>query len=165
MVDQHLAETAEADGEIGEGRGGQQGETIGRVVIADRRERPQRLDKIAERAEPDHQDAARGGQSLCRQETRPAARHRVEIDFGRQPFEGGENRGMRRFVCGADRGEQPVDQLARSGNGDPILHPIGRRELQRHPAADPQPYERAARQMGDTHCACRRAATKRSEQR
>ena len=117
-IDQHLIETAEPGRESGEGRRRQQRDMIGCMVPADRRERPQRLDKVAERAEPDHQDPAGGGRPRRRQHARPAARQRGEIDLGGQCLERGENRGMRRLVGRADRREQSVDQFAAAGRRD-----------------------------------------------
>ena len=70
------------------------------MVMADRRERPERLDEIAERAEPDDENAARAG-----------ARWRVQL------LERREHRGMRRAVGIADRGGKAL--------GEPL--PRGRR--------------------------------------
>ena len=77
------------------GAGGQQGDPVGRMPPADRGKRPERLDEIAERAEPDDQDA-------------PARLVRRPL----QLLERGENRGMRRDVRVADGGGEKTAQRA-----------------------------------------------------
>src|SRR5439155_24913322 len=59
LVDQHLVEEAELLGKAGERAGRQEADPVALMVIADRCHRPERLDEIAERAEPDDEDASR----------------------------------------------------------------------------------------------------------
>ena len=137
-IDQHLVETAEPGRETGKRRGRQQCDVVARVTPADCRERPERLDKIAERAEPDHQDTAPRGRSPRRHESRPPPRQSVEIDLGGESLECREHRGVHTLIGSAARREQPVDQIARHSSDGSVFRAIGRQKLQRHPTAEPR---------------------------
>ena len=99
LVDQHLVEEAELLGKPGERAGCQQAEPVALVVMADRREGPERLNEIAERTEPDDEDAARlRGRRIERLERR-------------------KNRSMGGMVGIADRGGEAVGEPLAGGRG------------------------------------------------
>ena len=116
VVDHNVVEQSGLRGEFGIAAPGQQDQAVPGMMAADRRHRAQRLNKIAERAELDDQDAAPAGHRRRPVPLRSQTCQVVEVDMLGQLLEGPENRRMRGWIRGSDGGSQRIYRRLRRGH-------------------------------------------------
>src|SRR5262249_35952141 len=90
-----------------------QGDLVDGVVPADRRRRPERLDKVTKGAQLDDKDLAPLRQRNGIATARPKFRESFEIDEARELLEGIKHSGMPVRFCRADARQQARDDARR----------------------------------------------------